>query len=189
MRKGVADSLPGAVENRAFRRARAFDFAEAGNADTAILDLQFFKPLNDDLAVLAPRFAHIGGPLLRGRPARIGRGGDGRDRAMQRKHRRDVGVAAAAAVGQVAGVGLKVHGVAGVLRRDDDVEVLLGHFCAHGFPAAVAFGEGEARIGVEFGHFKLSFNVRVVFHHEGHEGHEGFRRMIFRTSCSSCPSW
>ena len=73
---------------------------------------------------------------------------------FKRKHRGDVGVAAAAAMGQVAGVGLKVHGMAGVLRRDDDVEVLLGHFFAHCFPAAVAFGEGEARVGVQLGHLK-----------------------------------
>ena len=39
LRKSFADLFPGAVEDGAFRRARAFDIAEAGDADTAPLDV------------------------------------------------------------------------------------------------------------------------------------------------------
>jgi hypothetical protein len=42
--------------------------------------------------------------------------------------------------------------VAGVLRRHDDIDVLLGHLGAYGSPTAVAFGEGKSGIGVEFRH-------------------------------------
>ena len=42
LRKGLADFFVGAVQNRSFRRARAFDFAEAGDADAAAFDIQFF---------------------------------------------------------------------------------------------------------------------------------------------------
>ena len=39
LRKSFADLLPGAVEDRALRRARAFDLAEAGDADAPALEV------------------------------------------------------------------------------------------------------------------------------------------------------
>src|SRR5581483_644773 len=42
LRERFANLFPRAVEDRAFRRARPFDFAETGDADAAAFHVQFF---------------------------------------------------------------------------------------------------------------------------------------------------
>jgi len=128
------------------------DDAQSSDPDAADGRLQLLQPFDDHLAVAPIRFAHVARPFLHGEPAQFRGSRDGRDLAVQRKNRGNVGVAAAAAVGQVARVRLKVGRVAAVVRGDDDVDALAGHQLADRPPPAVPLGEGKARVGIKFRH-------------------------------------
>jgi phenylpropionate dioxygenase-like ring-hydroxylating dioxygenase large terminal subunit len=128
------------------------DGAQSSDPDAADGRLQLLQPFDDHLAVAPIRFAHVARPFLHGEPAQFRGSRDGRDLAVQRKNRGNVGVAAAAAVGQVARVRLKVGRVAAVVRGDDDVDALAGHQLADRPPPAVPLGEGKARVGIKFRH-------------------------------------
>src|SRR6185295_19546699 len=52
MGKRFADLPPRAVENRSFRRACPFHFAEAGDADAAALEIQLFQTFHNGTAVI-----------------------------------------------------------------------------------------------------------------------------------------
>jgi hypothetical protein len=87
---------------------------------------QFLQALDDFRAVVAPRLANIGGPVLCGGPARIG--GVATAVTSPFEKRGDIGIAAAANESS-NGCWLEVHRVAGVLRRDDDID-FIGHLSA-----------------------------------------------------------
>src|SRR6185437_5996766 len=78
---------------------------------------------------------------------------------LERKHRGEVRLTAAA-VGEIARVGLVIRRMAAVLRRNDHVEILPAHERAHRAPAPVALGDGETRIGIKLSHGNSS-NVGV----------------------------
>ena len=112
------------------------------------LDVQFFQTLDDSAAVIAPRLAHIGDPILHRRPARRRRSRNRSHVTFERKNRGEIRLSAAA-MGQIACVGLIIGRMAAVLRRDNDVEILLAHQLAHSLPAPVALGDRETRIRIK----------------------------------------
>src|SRR5207244_13332063 len=70
VRKGFADLLPRAVENRSFRSPRSLDVAETGNPNPPALDVELFKSFDNDSSIVPPRLAHIARPVLHRGPAR-----------------------------------------------------------------------------------------------------------------------
>ena len=138
-----------------------------------------FKRSTIARAVVAPRLAHVGGPILHRRPARRRRSRDRSHVAFERKNRREIRLAAAA-VGQITGVGLIIGRMASVLRRDNDVEILLAHQLAHRLPTPVALGDRETRIRIKLSHGKIS-DRHVNYHQKDGEARKRIRvdHMIF----------
>src|SRR5919109_1826398 len=161
MRKRFANLFPRTVKNRAFRGPSSFYVSKTGDTDPAALDVQLFQSLHNDPPVIAPRFAHVFGPILHRGPAWRRRSRNGGNLAIKRKHRGDVRIAAPADMREIARVRLIVGGMTAVLRRHYDIEPLLTHKLAHRFPTPIPLSNGKTRIGKKFSHKRLRSFISI----------------------------